>query len=92
MAKKKTYHYYVLVFTNCGPVYVTKLGEGKTAYWNSAEKPYELGMYRAEEVCMGLNLNFYTSVVVKMPFELENQPYLYSDYEIVWKEKKEEEE
>lgn len=87
----KKYHYYVLVFTNGGPVYVTELGDHKMAYWNGKEKPYEMPMCKAEDVCFGLNANFYSSAVVKSPIELDCQPYLYSDYEIVWKEKKEEE-
>lgn len=89
MAKKKEYHYYVLVFTDGGPVFVTGLGDGKVAYWDKLKKPYELAMWKAEDVCMGLNLNFYTSVLVKMPYELESQPYLYGEYELVWKEKEE---
>lgn len=90
MAKKK-YYYYVLVFTDGGPVYVTKLGKEKTAYWNGEEKPMQLPMWKAEQICYGLNVNFYSSAVVKSPIELDCQPYLYSDYEITWKEKKKEE-
>lgn len=87
MPKKKKFHYYVLVFTNTGPVYVTSLGEGKTAYWNREEKPYELGKYWAESVCMGLNINGYSCVMACMPYELDYQPYLYSKYECTFTEK-----
>ena len=87
---KKKYHYYVLVFTDGGPVYVTGLGDGKMAFWDSNEKPYELSESIVEDVCMGLNLNFYTTVMVKMPFELESQPYLYDRFELTWVEKEEE--
>lgn len=40
MANTK-YHYYVMVFTSTGPVFVTDIGEHKTAYWKRTEKPKE---------------------------------------------------
>ncbi len=86
MAKKKTY-YYVLVFTNGGPVYVTSLGKKHTCYWDKDQRPRILGRYEAEEISMGLRLNGVEAVAVMMPFELENQPYRYSDgsFEWIWK-------
>ena len=86
---KKEYHYYVLVFTDHGPVYVTELGDHHTAYWNCMEKPYELSKEWADDVCLGLNMNFYTSAVVKMPFEIESQPYRYDEYRLEFKEREE---
>lgn len=80
-------YYYVLVFTDCGPVYVTSTGKEKTAYWDALEKPLALPRYKAEQIAMGLNLNFYTTVIVLMPYELENQPYLYDKFQIKWEER-----
>lgn len=91
MAKNKKNYYYVLVFSDFGPVYVTSLGDGKMAFWNRLEKPMELGKYMAESVCMGLNLNFNSCVMVKMPYELDYQPYIYNKYKINWEEIKEDE-
>ena len=86
MAKKKNY-YYVLVFTNNGPVYVTSINySNKYANWNKLEKPLEMTKTSAEDLCFGLMCNFYSAVVVSSPVELEYQPYLYDEFELVAKE------
>jgi hypothetical protein len=87
MAAKKNF-YYVLVFGEGGPKYVTKVNHSnKTAHWNESEKPLELGKYNAEDLALGLNCNFFNAVVVSSRFEIETQPYNYSMFEIDWKRK-----
>lgn len=86
MAKKKNY-YYVLVFTNNGPVYVTSVDySNKTARWDKLEKPLEFTKSAAEDLCFGLNCNFHSAVVVNAPYELDCQPYRYADFEFEVKE------
>ena len=87
MAKKKN-HYYVLVFTNEGPVYVTDVDYStKTASWDKLEKPLEMTKTAAEDLCFGLCCNFHNAVVVLQPVvEITNQPYRYTHFEFVAKE------
>lgn len=86
MAKTKN-HYYVLVFTNGGPVYVTDVDySNKTARWDKLEKPLEFTKSSAEDLCFGLCCNFTYAVVVQHRVEIEAQPYRYADYEFVAKE------
>ena len=81
MANKKNY-YYVLVFTDNGPVYVTKVNNAnKTAWWNREEKPLAMTKNNAEDLAFGLALNFTHCVVAYMPFEIESQPYRYDAFE-----------
>ena len=82
MAKKKNY-YYVLVISNNGPVFVTKVNySNKTAEWNCLEKPLEFGKTQAEDLVFGLNCNFHTAFLVTHPFELDTQPYNYKNWKI----------
>ena len=90
-AKKK--HYYVLVITDAGPKFVTKISYGdKTAEWDYKEKPLEMNKSQAEDLALGLNLNFHQSYVVVMDWELDAQPYRYEKWKMEWKERKETEE
>ena len=90
MAKKKNY-WYVLVMSNDGPVFVTKINYGdRTAEWNKLEKPLEMDKDRAQELTLGLNLNLNISFAVCQPFELDSQPYRYDAYHIEWKENEKE--
>ena len=92
MANQKN-HYYVLVMSDEGPVFVTSVNYGnKTAEWNKLEKPLEMGKSSAEDLVLGLNLNWHTSFLVAMKFELDHQPYRYADYHIEWKKNDESEE
>ena len=85
MANQKN-HYYVLVMSDNGPVFVTKVNYGdKTAEWNKLEKPLEMSKASAENLVLGLNLNWNTAFLVTMQFELTSQPYNYKDYQIEWK-------
>ena len=88
MANKK-YHYYVLVMTNEGPKYVTKILPNHYAKWDQNEKPLEMSASYAEDIYTGLCLNFFTAVLVKSRFEIDHHPYNYEDYEIQWNKKEE---
>ena len=86
MATKKTKkHYYVLVMTEAGPKFVTKINYGdKTAEWDYKEKPLELDKFWAEDLVLGLNLNYNQAYLICQNWEIENQPYRYDDYKIQW--------
>ena len=86
---KQTNWYYVLVLTNQGPVFVTKIGEHKTAYWDKSEKPKEFSKSFAEDLTLGLNLNFHVAFMVCSKFELDSQPYRYNMGHFEWVEEKE---
>lgn len=90
MAKK--YHYYVLVFTSTGPVYVTSINNNnKWAHWNKDKAPLDLSASYAEDLVLGLRCNFHNAVLIKSAVEITSQPYNYEDYECTFVEKKEEE-
>lgn len=89
MANKK-YHYYVLVFTNNGPVYVTSLNrENKYAHWNKDEEPMEFSSTYAEDLVIGLNANFHNAVLIKSRIEIDTQPYRYADFDCTFVRKEE---
>ena len=80
MATKKNY-YYVLVFTDEGPVYVTSVNNAsKYARWNKDEVPKTLPKYYAEDLIFGLNCNGYNAVLVASPITIDWQPYNYAFY------------
>ena len=83
-------HYYVLVFTNTGPVYVTGIPERNTAEWDRTKKPKELSKSTAEDMVLGLNLNSHGSVLVISKYEINNHPYWYEEGGFVWKWNKDE--
>ena len=92
MANKKN-HYYVLVMTNYGPVFVTKVNNAnKTAEWNKLEKPKEFEKFWAEDLTLGLNLNFHMAFTICSKFEIDYQPYRYEAGEFEWKENEKESE
>lgn len=92
MATKKK-HYYVLVITDAGPKFVTKVNYGdKTAEWNYNEKPLEFEKVWAEDLVLGLNLNMNQAYLICQNWEIDSQPYRYDAYKIEWKERKDEEE
>lgn len=91
-AKKKAKHYYVLVISESGPMFVTKVNYGdKTAEWNWDEKPLEFSKEWAEDLVLGLNLNFNQAYLICQNWEIENQPYRYEEWEIDWKKREKEE-
>lgn len=79
--KKTTYYYYVLVFTDAGPVYVTSVDNAShVAYWDKDKDPKALPKYYADDLAFGLGCNFIYAVVVTSKYEL-SQPYNYKDFE-----------
>jgi len=87
MAAKKN-HYYVLVMSDNGPIFVTKVHySDKTAEWNWKDKPLEMSKQQAEDLVLGLNLNLHSAYLVHQPFEIDLQPYNYMSYEIDWKKR-----
>lgn len=87
-AKKKANHYYVLVTTDEGPKFVTKVNYGdKTAEWNYKEKPLEMEKVWAEDLVLGLNLNMHQAYLICQKCEITTQPYRYKEWEIVWKKR-----
>ena len=86
MAKKKNF-WYVLVMTNYGPVFVTKINYGnRTAEWNKLEKPLEMSAERAKDLATGLMMNFNTALPVCSPIAIEMQLYYYDKGQFEWKE------
>lgn len=84
---KPKYHYYVLVFTSTGPVYVTDIPDRHYAKWDRNEKPIDFSKTMAEDITMGLNLNGYSADMVVCPHEITGQPYRYEAGSFEWKEK-----
>ena len=84
MAKKNScYHYYVLVFTDEGPIYVTDANNGdRYAYWDKEQKPMEFSATYADDMVLGLNLNSHHAVLIKSRFEIDHQPYRYESYDL----------
>lgn len=92
MATTKKNHYYVLVMTAEGPKFVTKLGEGHTAYWEDEGTPLELSKVWAEDMIRGLTWNGFVAFVVNQPWKIESQPYRYAEGHLAWKRNEEVEE
>ena len=83
-------HWYVLVFTEAGPKYVTKVNNAnREAYWNIADAPYEMTKENAQYLAMALSWNGHTSVPVGVRWEIDTHPYRYSQYHIEWVENEE---
>ena len=85
MASKKKNFWYVMVITEDGPAFVTKVNHSdKTAEWHKDEKPLELGEYMAKDLAMGLMCNMHLAFATVNYYELENQPYLYNIGHFEW--------
>lgn len=70
MAKNKFY-YYVGVKTNGGMTLVTKVeNTGRMCYWNDKLPPLAMSKTCAEDIALGLNLNFHSAVVIQSRIEL----------------------
>lgn len=87
MASK--YHYYVLVLTMAGPVFVTGEEGHNWARWEKTEPPMEFPRDYARDMVIGLNLNGHMAMVVSQPFEMETQPYRYELGQFKWQMKEE---
>lgn len=84
MATTKKNYYYVLVFTDEGPVYVTSVNNAqRISYWEREEEPKAFPKYYAEELVYGLNCNGYRAVLVSTKYE-ECQPYNYKDWNLTF--------
>jgi len=89
MGRTKNY-WYVLVMTNSGPTFVTKVNySDKTAEWNKDDKPLKMSMESAKDLAMGLMANLNFAFAVCNFYELENQPYRYNMGKFEWKSNKE---
>lgn len=90
MAKAtKKNHYYILVFSNHGPVYVTSV-DYHTCEWDWSKPPMEFSKAWAEDIVNGLRMNLHNAVLVHMPYEIDSQPYYYKEWQIEFKERSEE--
>ena len=91
MAAKKN-HYYILVMTNDGPVFVTDIKPNRYAEFKKDKAPKEFDKARAEDITMGLNLNLNLAYTICSKWEIDTQPYMYNmgDWEWVKKEDKNE--
>ncbi|MBR6380486.1 MAG: hypothetical protein IKS07_02255 [Lachnospiraceae bacterium] len=85
-------HFYILVLTHEGPMYVTSFGEGKVAHWDRMEKPLEVSENYGQQVVLGLNWNGSPAVLVNSMWEVETQPFLYGRGCFQWKYKDEDKE
>jgi len=91
MANKKKNFWYVLVMTETGPAFVTKIDHSdKTARWDKDEMPLEMGEYMAKDIAMGLCANLHSAYAVCHFYELDNQPYLYNLGYFKWEKNKDE--
>jgi hypothetical protein len=78
---KKKNHYYVLVFADGGPAYVTSVNYAdRSARWDRCETPKEFSKSDAESLVFGLCCNFFNAVVVMHAVEIDRQPYNYKYY------------
>lgn len=88
MANTKKNHYYVLVFTDNGPAYVTSVNYvDRSARWDKNEVPKEFSKSNAEDLVFGLRCNWHNAVVVTLPVEIDCQPYNYKHWECKFVEK-----
>ena len=88
MATSKKNHYYVLVFTDNGPVYVTSVNNATSwARWDKNEVPKAFPKYYAEDLVFGLRCNCFQAVLVTSTVKLDSQPYNYKSYECTFVEK-----
>lgn len=88
MATPKKNHYYVLVFTDNGPAYVTSVNYAeKSARWDKDKAPKEFSKSDAEDLVFGLRCNWHNAVVVYLPVDIDCQPYNYTNYTCEFKEK-----
>lgn len=71
------YLYYVLVVTNEGGKFVTKVDNAtKTAYWDSKEKPLAFTKTQADDLALCLSINFYPAFTLKSYHELKSQIFI----------------
>ena len=82
MDSKKKNYYYVLVFANDGPAYVTSVDyRERSARWEKDKAPKAFTRTDAENLVFGLRCNWHNAVVVHLPIEIDYQPYNYKAFE-----------
>jgi len=88
---KKSFNY-VLVITEEGPKYVTKINyTDKTAEWQKDNAPLNFATKEsAQNLANGLMCNFFYAVAVVSTFELTEQPCNYKRGHFVWQENEKE--
>ena len=86
---KSKYHHYVLVLGSTGAAFVTAIYPKHTAEWCKTDKPLEFTKDMAEDVALGLTLNFNIAYHITVPYEIEAQPYHYDKGDFKWVEKTE---
>ena len=84
MANTTKNHYYVLVLTMEGAMFVTGTEGHKTALWDRMGTPMEFSKEYANDMAIGLTWNGSTAFVVVSKFELDVQPFLYSKGHFEW--------
>lgn len=85
MANQKKNHWYVIVMTNYGAVFVTEIDNSKKeAYWEKDKAPKEMTKENAEYLATALTMNGHLAYAVCRTWQIENQPYLYSEGEFKW--------
>ena len=71
------YLYYVLVVTDDGGKFVTKVDNAtKTAYWDSKGKPLAFSKSYADDLALCLSINFYPAFTLKSYHELKSQIFI----------------
>ena len=71
------YLYYVLVVTDDGGKFVTKVDNAtKTAYWDSKGKPLAFSKSYADDLALCLTINFYPAFTLKSYHELQSQIFI----------------
>lgn len=83
MASTTKNHWYVIVCTDNGAVFVTST-EYHTAEWDKTKPPMEMSREYARNVANGLCLNFHCAYAVCMNWELKHQPYRYTHGHFEW--------
>ncbi len=71
------YLYYVVVATEDGAKFVTKVDNAtKTAYWDSKDKPMAFNKSYADDLALCLTLNFHLAFTLKSYHELKSQIFI----------------
>lgn len=71
MSQRK-YSYYVGVLTSTGCKFVTGLNYvNKYARWEDGQKALEMSMSTADDIVLGLLMNFHYAFTVKVPYGVE---------------------
>lgn len=89
MANKVKEHWYVIVMTKNGAVFVTGTRGYNTAKQDKDKPPMEYSKGYAKDMAFGLTVNGYLAFAVSTNYELKTQPYNYANGNFYWRKKKE---